>query len=258
MMVIDNGNQATNRPYSPASNVIAILQRLRSRNLPDRIDADFLIDAGIAESLVQRVVFGLRSLKLIENDSPTPALRAISTSTDEEYQEILTGLIRDAYSDVFAVVDPAVDDQDRILNVFRRYSPASQRGRMVSFFLGMCREAGIPTLDAPRQRSMTDAGRVTRRQTGRTTSIKPKSPAQTRQSTQERPDFGVIVGPDTMGGIPPHLALLIQALPPAGKPMSAAKRAQWLAMAEAVLTFTYPETDEGVESYDEEGDAMQS
>lgn len=141
-----------NRPYPPPSNVIAVIQRLRSRNLPERTDVEYLRDAGVPEGSIGRVAFALRFLGVVEDDAPTPALRAIATSTDEEYRAILAGLIRDAYSEVFEVVDPATDSQDRIVNFFRRYSPASQRARMVIFFLGMCREAGIPTLDVPRQR----------------------------------------------------------------------------------------------------------
>ena len=136
-MVIDTPE--TNRPYGPPSNVTAVLHRLRSRNLPDRVDAEYLRDAGVSEGTVGRTLFALRFLDLVADDGqPTQALRSIHTSTDEEYRTILSGLVREAYSDVFNVIDPAEDSQDRILNVFRRYTPASQRNRMVIFFLGMC------------------------------------------------------------------------------------------------------------------------
>lgn len=252
-MAIDYATQDTNtkRPYAPASNVIAVLQRLRSRNLPERIDTNFLVDAGITESLVQRVESALEFLNLVHHDVPTPALRSISTSTDEEYRSILAGLIRDAYSEVFAVVDPAEDDQDRILNVFRRYSPASQRARMVSFFLGMCREAGIPVLDAPRQRAMGESGRPTRPPASRATSGKAKAP--TRRSAGGRDEQDVAVG------IHPALEVLIRSLQNQGETMSAVQRKRWLDLAEAALAFAYPEPIEQVNKepeFDEEDDAM--
>jgi hypothetical protein len=161
MAMVDPG---TNRPYAPPSNVTAILKRLRSRNLPDRIDIDYLRDAGIPEGSIHRTVFALRFLGLVADEQPTGALREMARSTDEEYQGILATLVRQAYQDVFAVIDPAEDSQDRILNVFRRFTPASQRSRMVNFFLGICREAGIPTLDVPRQYSSqaTPGGRMVR------------------------------------------------------------------------------------------------
>lgn len=240
LIKLDSPGGDQNRPYPPPSNVVSLLHRLRSRNLPDRVDAEYLRDAGISDSLINRSLFALRFLGLIEpNDFPTAALRAIATSTDEEYREILAKLIREAYAEVFASVDPAEDPPDRIVNVFRRYSPASQRERMVSFFLSMCREAGIPTLEISRQRtgSVARAGSSkTRKSTGKVA----KSPTKSLMGSDE--------GISPIAGVPAHLELLIRALPPAGQSMSAARRTQWLKMAEGVLAFTYPETgDEGLE-----------
>lgn len=157
-MAVEIGEPAY-RPYAPPSNVLAVLHRLRSRNLPERIDADYLRDVNVPDGTVARTLHALRFLRLIEGDVPTDALRAISTSTDEEYQGILAGLIRGAYTDLFTALDPSQDTQDRIVNFFRRYTPASQRERMVILFLGLCREAGIPTADVPRQRSAASSSR---------------------------------------------------------------------------------------------------
>jgi hypothetical protein len=178
----------------------------------------------------------MRFLGLITKDGdPTPTLRSIHTSTDEEYKGILSGAIREAYGDVFAVVDPAEDSQERILNIFRRYTPASQRNRMVMFFLGMCREAGIPTLDVPRQRGIAEA------RPGRLGTTPPRSP--------RRPSGAAAGAPSrSMGGIPPALELLVRSLPPDGSPLSAKRREQWLKMAEATLDFVYPRGDEATES----------
>src|SRR5262245_30832168 len=149
-------SKGTNRPYTPPSNVIAILQRLRSRNLPERIDPEYLRDAGTPEGTVSRTMFALRFLSLVREDNqPTERLKEIATSTDEEYRSILAEVLKEAYADVFSVVDPAEDPQDQVLNVFRRFTPGSQRHRMVIFFMGMCREAGMATLDVPRSRQMT-------------------------------------------------------------------------------------------------------
>jgi len=126
--------ETINRPYPPPSNVTTILQRLRSRNLPDQIDNEYLRDASIPDGTIHRTLFALRFLGLIDEAGwLNEPLKAIHTSTDEEYQAILAGLIREAYKEVFNVVDPSQDSQDKILNVFRRYTPASQRSRMVVF-----------------------------------------------------------------------------------------------------------------------------
>ena len=223
----------TNRPYAPPSNITALFERVRSRNLPERIDADYLRVAGISEGTVSRVLVAIRFLGLVEEDGvPTQALRTINSATNEEYQTTLAGLMREAYAEVFNVIDPAEDTHDRILNVFRRYTPASQRNRQVIFFLGMCREAGIPVLDTPRQRRMAEP-RPARQ------AAQPRASRQAEPQQRKRPTTGMN----------PALQGLIDALPPEGTALSADKRKLWLEMAKAALTFVYPEKeDQNVEA----------
>jgi hypothetical protein len=219
-----------NRPYTPPSNVVSVLQRLRSRNLPERINTEYLRDAGIPEGTVSRTLFALRFLGLIdEGGLLTESLKSIHTATDEEYRAILSGLIKEAYKEVFSVVDPSQDSQETILNVFRRYTPASQRMRMVIFFLGMCREAGIPTLDVPKARSMAE----------RAAKSEAKKPSTRRASSQETIKAN---RPATQTGINPALEGLIRTLPEPGEALSKERREQWMKMAEATLMFLYPET----------------
>ncbi len=220
-MITDNITETSNRPYGPPANVIAVLKRLRSRNLPEQIDSEYLRDASISEGTIGRTLFGLRFLGLInEAGFPTAALKSAHTSTDEEYAGILSGLIREAYKEVFNVVDPTEDGQDKILNVFRRYTPASQRDRMVIFFLGMCREAGIPTLDVPKARAMI---------------IKPQGRAGTAPRRER------VVTRPVSTGIDPALEGLIRSLPTPGTPLSPERRKQWLEMAGSTLKYLFPE-----------------
>jgi hypothetical protein len=149
------------RPYASPSNVVQVIERARTRNLPETIDSDFLRIAGIGDAVHGRVLDALRFLSLIEeNGRPTDTFVAISGASDEEYREILAGSTRSAYEEDFGRIDPASDTQAQIVDAFRRYQPRSQTSRMVMFFLAMCREAGIPVSEAPRERGMrTGAGR---------------------------------------------------------------------------------------------------
>jgi hypothetical protein len=151
-------------PYAPPSNVIAIIRRFRERNLPEEIDVDLLLDVGISKGNVHRTLAALQFLGLIAEDGmPLSAFHSVQIATDEEYVNILQGLVQTAYNDVFQIVDPGKDSQAVIDNHFRRYQPTSQRSRMVTLFLALCREAGIPTLDAPRERSIRAGGAATAR-----------------------------------------------------------------------------------------------
>ena len=245
-MTMNYAEGERNRPYTPPSNVAAVLQRLRTRNLPDRIDNEYLRDAGIPEGTINRTLFAMRFLGLVdEGGLLSEPLKSIHTSTDEEYQAILSGLIREAYKEVFNVVDPSQDPKDRIVNVFRRYTPASQRDRMVIFFLGMCREAGITTLDVPKTRAMSATKATT--EIPRRTSEKAAGAVSRREKTAIA----------AITGIDPALEGLMRTLPTPGAPLSPERRKQWLDMAEATLRFVYPETvtpttDENAESEEEQ------
>lgn len=230
--------EPSNRPYGPPSNVISLLGRLRSRNLPDKIDLEYLRDAAISEGTVSRTLFALRFLMLINSEGrPTDALKAIHTSTDEEYRAILADTVRLAYADVFEVIDPAKDPPSQILNIFRKYTPASQRGRMVIFFLGMCREAGIATTENSAQRAA--AGR--RRVSGAEAGVRAR-PATTR--APRRP-------PARESTLSPALEALVMSLPATGSPLLRDQREKWIHLARAALDFLYPEQTEEAEDVGE-------
>lgn len=195
------------RPYASPSNVLSVFHRVRSRNLPDKIDNDFLRIAGIGEAVFGRVTATLRFLDMIDEGlRPTDTLRALSAAPDEDYRIILAGAIRAAYAEDFARIDPEQDTQARIVDAFRPYQPRSQTSRMVMLFLGLCREAGIPVLDAPRERPMrgTTAPRAAAKAAPRKA-----APARHHASGNERqhppaPQAGLLFGvtEDDIGALP--------------------------------------------------------
>jgi len=156
-MVVESGY----RPYAPPANVVKLLHRLRTRNLPEVVDSGYLTAMGFSKEIASRVLSAMRFLSLIkESGEPEDALRSLVRSTDDEYNQLLEGIVREAYHDVFEKVDPSQDQQQVIINAFQRYEPASQHYRMATLFLGLCREAGMPILEEPRRR---DVQKVTQR-----------------------------------------------------------------------------------------------
>ncbi|MBI2855253.1 MAG: DUF5343 domain-containing protein [Chloroflexi bacterium] len=174
------------RPYAPPANMQALLHRLRRMNMPPRITRELLKGVGISENIVPRVSSTLRFLGLTnENDEPTEIFRGLAGSTEDEYRQLLEKTVHRAYAEEFQSVDPRVDPQERIMNAFQRYIPRSQHGRQVTLFLGLCREAGIATLDVPRKRGMQSQIQ------GRHTAARPQS-GRVHQSTEiSREDGGV-------------------------------------------------------------------
>ena len=171
------------RPYGATANVTGVIQRTRTRNLPDKVDHDFIRLAGVPEGVIHRVASALKFLGLVtEDDKPTDTLRALAAAPDEQYREILAGAIRNAYEVDFARINPAQDSQKQIINAFRPYQPRSQTNRMVMLFLGLCREAGMEVKDAPRERPMGATVARSGGSSARATSGKPdKSASPKRQ-----------------------------------------------------------------------------
>ena len=175
---MENPNEER-RPYAPSANVIAVLRRARTRNLPPQIDEAFFNIANVPKSAHSLVRETLLFLNLIDsNGSPTDAFERISASSDADFQSILKEVVRNAYADDFAVVDPAKDSADTLVNNFRRYKPRSVTDRMRMLFTGLCREAGIPVAEQQKERRAPpkQPRRSPRQQTSATESPPPTIP----------------------------------------------------------------------------------
>lgn len=167
--------QDDKRPYAAAANVISVIHRGRTRNLPDRIDTDFLRLVGMPEVVYGRVAAALNFLELTEEDgTPTDTLQAIVSAPDDQYRELLAAAVRTAYESDFKRVDPSQDTQAQIIDAFRPYQPRSQTKRMVTLFLALCREAGIPVKEMPRERAMKG-------QSGKPSAASRSAPATSKQ-----------------------------------------------------------------------------
>jgi hypothetical protein len=149
------------RPYAATANVVSILNRVRTRNLPGKIDGEFYRLAGAPDQVAGRIAQALTFLGLIDDEgTPTSTLAAMAEAPEAEFKELLAASIREAYAEDFVKIDPAQDSQGQIIDAFRKYEPRSQTARMVMLFLGLAREAGIPVKDAPRDRKMASPGRA--------------------------------------------------------------------------------------------------
>ena len=189
------------RPYAPPANVLACLHRLRRMNMPSVITRDLLKSIGISENIAPRVFATLRFLDLVTDSSePTDVLRGLAGSTEDEYHQLLEKTVRRAYAEEFERIDPSVDTQERVMNAFQRYTPRSQHNRQVMLFLGLCREAWIPTLDVPRRRGMMGrpgfaVGRPAQPRASQAVRISSGTPAvllpQAESGTMEAPILGI-------------------------------------------------------------------
>jgi hypothetical protein len=126
--------------------VITVIRQARNIGLPDGVTNRYLERIGIPSGNISRTLAALRFLGLVEaGGEKTPIFEQLARAPDDEYPRLLSEVIRSAYAEVFQIVDPAEDEGPKLHNAFRQYNPQAQRTRMVTLFVGLCREAGIVT-----------------------------------------------------------------------------------------------------------------
>lgn len=154
---------ADHRPYASTSNVLDVLHRLRSRNLPETIGPEFYQIVGLPDQAIGRTRDALIFLGLIDaNGRPSERLSRMTAETEDEYRKDLEDAIRMSYADALEVISPESDTSAQIQDWFRRYQPRSQTRKMAGLFLGLCKEAGVPVREAPRAKRNRQETKVIR------------------------------------------------------------------------------------------------
>ncbi len=136
----------THAPYAPPATVVDIIRHFREKDVPDELTKVRLTQIGVTDGLLPRTWATLMFLGLIREDgTTTEEFRNLRYADDTQYGEVLLGILRVAYGDIFEAADPTTSTIFRLNDAFRPYKPGGQRSRMVTLFLGLCREAGLQT-----------------------------------------------------------------------------------------------------------------
>lgn len=163
-------------PYAPPATVMSVIQRHRQVAVP-HFDVPTLTRIGVSESLAPRTLQSLKLLQLVTDEgAPTEEFERLRKSPSAEFEQELLAIIQNAYGAVFSIVDPTSAGVEQVEDAFRHFTPAGQRGRMVTLFLGLLREAGVEG-PSDRQESTSRRGVVRPRQTTKKASVQPKSRA---------------------------------------------------------------------------------
>jgi hypothetical protein len=141
-------------PYAPPSAVLAVIQFYRKRDVPPSVNVTNLQQIGVTESLAPRTMAALKFLNLLHDDGTTSdQFRAIRYANDDDYQQVLTGILEAAYKDVLDHIDLAKAGDRELNNAFIPFSPGAQRGRMITLFQALAKEAGWPLAVEPKASS---------------------------------------------------------------------------------------------------------
>ena len=140
-------------PYAPTSNVLGVIRRFRERGLPDTLSLQELERIGVPPGNAARTLAAIRFLGLVDEDGHrTEAFERLGRAATSDYSAVLAEIVREAYRPIFTVVDPAKDTDIDLSDAFRHFNPQAQRDRMISLFLGLCREALIVEGGPPERR----------------------------------------------------------------------------------------------------------
>lgn len=149
-------------PYAPSGNVITVVHQMRERGLKEPVTMQLITVAGVAEGNASRTIQALRFLNLIDEEGYlTDNFKTLRNTPTDEYPTLLGNILKEAYSRVFMVLDPATASDEQLQNAFRYYEPRAQRQRMISLFKGLCRESQLIADDSetPRRTRRTTANK---------------------------------------------------------------------------------------------------
>ena len=210
-------------PYAPSATILSVIDRARDRGLPPVVTKDVLIRAGVAETLVPRVLQSLQLLELINEDGTwTQNLETLRRCPEAELQQRMGEIVRSVYADVFQYIDPAKDSATQVRDAFRSYTPHGQQDRMVTLFLGLCQRGGIITADSPSKVVAREPRAAAARKPA---APKPAAPAKAKPQQQ------------LTGSLPAPLAGLLQTLPQA---WTQEDRDRFLKAFTAMLDYSVP------------------
>jgi len=139
-----NTNLEKNAPYAPFGCVINVIRRFRERGLAETITIQEIVRVGVSEGNASRTLQALKFLKVVDEEGHrTSTFDRLGRVPTNEYAEAFGEIIKDAYKDVFVIVDPVEATDVEINDAFRYYYPQGQRSRMVALFRSLCQEAGL-------------------------------------------------------------------------------------------------------------------
>jgi hypothetical protein len=217
-------------PYAPPTAIIEVVERNRTKGIPNPITSEVLERAGVSPSLIPRTLQALQTLDLInDNGSHTDVLEGLRRAPEGEYKQRLVQWLDAAYADARQFVDPATDGDVR--DAFRHYNPFGQQPRMVTLFLGLYEYAGVIEKKAAAARTPATSPRKQplARSTVIRTPVKPKDQIERNDPIVHR-----------VGNLPSALSGLLADLPTLADGWTRAERDRFVATFNAVLDFCYP------------------
>ncbi len=153
-------------PYAPLASVRKILEAIRVGN-EGPWTAEACASSGVTDSMIPRTLNSLEALGIV--DAPgnlTGAGRALLGTSEPEYAASLKSIVREAYAEVLARVDPSTASAEAIALAFAGLEPRAQQDKMVSLFRGLSAECGLSSARRRRTPARETRGAAARELSG--------------------------------------------------------------------------------------------
>ena len=219
-------------PYAAISNVMEVINRKREHGLSAPLNPSVLESISIPKGNASRTLQTLNFLGLIDEDGTQTELfnqLGRAGEANDEYRSILEKIIRHSYRKVFEIVDPAQAADTAINDAFRQFGPETQRARMLTFFLGMCEQAGITQPNSRERRNRTGSSSRSPSQRNRSRSSQPS--ATIAASNADETSSRRVADADTEY----RLVFAVMQQLPSDRQWTADRRQKWLAAVEAAV-----------------------
>lgn len=130
-------------PYAPLASVRKILEAIRGGG-EGPWTSDACASTGVTGSMVPRTLNSLEALDIVDTrGNLTESARALLGTSGAEYTAALERIVRGAYSDILARVDPATASAADISRAFEGFEPKAQQDKMISLFRGLAAECDL-------------------------------------------------------------------------------------------------------------------
>lgn len=131
-------------PYVSYKKFKDFLQFISTEGLPPCIDKSFW-EGKFSATAGSQITGALRFLKLTDNDNkPEEIFKNWSSADEEEQKKILSGVIKDAYKDIFSI-DIVKATSQQLDNAFSKYYKAEGevKQKCITFFKVFSQDVGI-------------------------------------------------------------------------------------------------------------------
>lgn len=178
---------------------------------------------------------GLRFLKLLDGDKPTPALDTLAHADVEARKGLLDRMLRNAYGN--AIVDALRTDTPKMFDsrLSSLGTTSTTHRKAASFLINIAKIAGLDI-----QPAITKRARI-RRAAGTGKRVKA---SQSRVDNADE-KTGASAADEKVFDLHPSLQALLEDLERIGPTWYDSDKARWLGTFQAVLDYAYPVNDEG-------------